>query len=105
MRHLVDQLRVVLACSATNHRPVVERIGESEPRGDVVGVERTIARQERRHRQLVRKDVGFEVVAHAEIQRQVRGHLPVVLEPGAKDVARAVEDAAAELGAEFTRNR
>jgi hypothetical protein len=105
MRYLVDQLRVVLPGAATDHCSIGERVSESEARRDVVGIERTIARQKRRHRQVVRKDVGLQVVPHAEIHRQLRRHLPVVLEPRAEDVPRAVEEATAELGAEFTRNR
>ncbi len=105
MRDLVDELREVLACATANHRPAIQGVRESDSRDDVVGVERTVARQERRHRQVVREDVCFQVVPHTEIQRQRRGHLPVVLEPSAKDVPRAADVAAAELGAEFTRDR
>jgi len=93
-RHLLRQLRpverrrrdvrVVQAGPAADDRPVVERIGEAEPRLDVVGVLRAVGRHPRLERPVLRKGVPDQVVPQPEVQRQAVGDVPVVLDPGAE---------------------
>ena len=79
----VDHVVVVQAGSAAQHGAIVHRVGEAEPRLNVVGVLRTASLLRRLEHRALRERVPDQVVARAEIQRQLPRQLPVVLRPRA----------------------
>src|SRR6185503_3770897 len=82
-RHLTgqpgDEVAVVPAVAAANDRLRGDRVREPDPRLEVVDVVRTVLFDDGLEAVVVGPYIQRGVVAHAEVQRQLRGDRPVVL--------------------------
>ena len=89
----VDRQRLgeVQPRSASHDRLVTNPVRAAQPRLEVVRVVGTPGLDERLHGVVIRLRVHAEIVPDAQIERQLRRDLPVVLQPGAElrpDIAR-----------------
>jgi hypothetical protein len=105
--HIVSSRQRVGAASA-QHCPIVQLIREPQPRLDVVAVVAVRGFDERRQARLVGERIEGQVVADAEVQRQVRGQMPVVLQPSTDPLVRVRDREVADpdlVGAGNRRDR
>ena len=93
-----DEVAVVPPVAAAQDGAIGQRVRKPEARLEVVGVVRTRLGDHRRQDDLVRVDVHGKVVPQAEVQRQPRGDLPIILHPRRRVVLgqRIAELASAE---------
>src|SRR6266851_8996877 len=87
---LIRVANVVDAPPTSQHRVVIERVSEAEPRRDFVPLVR-LRRSERWEVDVFAELVEREIPPNTEVQRQPRSGVPVVLEPERRVMSRALD--------------